>query len=400
MNHKEIQQGRICASRLLQGIFLLMLLGSITMGCSDSVKSSQTIGGTTSKVKLALQDKSVSEDERVELILQSMTLTERLGQMMIVGIHGKEVNEDILYQLRQFHFGGVILFDRNMESLAQVHKLTGDLQSMSEEKVPLFIAIDEEGGDVVRMEDCLNPPPAQRELGLSGNPELAENSAVEISEKLRSIGINVNFAPVADIGDLGSAGSRYFSQDPYITADFVAAAANGYEKQGIYYSLKHFPGIGKGETDSHFDSVVIKMSKGELLKEDILPFKRIIDEHDIRNFFVMVSHSTYPEISGNAPAAFSSEIMSGLLRQELGFDGVILTDDLEMGAVAKYNGFRNMGVLAVEAGADVVMVCHDYEHETDVYMGLLEAVKDGKLSEERINESVRRVIRMKLRYLS
>lgn len=334
-------------------------------------------------------------DEKVDKIVNSMTQTEKIGQMVMIGIQGTEVNDDSLYMLHQFHFGGVILFDRNMQSIEQVKKLTSDIQTKSDEKVPLFIGIDEEGGEVTRMENALTPP-SQQKIGESNDPEKAKQWASSTAKELKNMGINVNFAPVADVG---SNDTRSYSKDTNTVINFVRAAVSGYQEQNIIYSLKHFPGIGKGKVDSHIESSSINASKETLLNEDIAPFATLIKESNPDNYFILVSHLIYPELDEKNPASLSKNIMTDLLRNELGYKGIIITDDMEMGAVANHNDFRSIGVNAVKAGADIVLICHEYEHEQDIYMGILDAVKAGEISQERIDESVKRIVKMKLLHL-
>lgn len=335
-------------------------------------------------------------DEKVDKIVNSMTQTEKIGQMVMIGIQGTEVNDDSLYMLHQFHFGGVILFDRNMQSIEQVKKLTSDIQTKSDEKVPLFIGIDEEGGEVTRMENALTPPPSQQKIGESNDPEKAKQWASSTAKELKNMGINVNFAPVADVG---SNDTRSYSKDTNTVINFVRAAVSGYQEQNIIYSLKHFPGIGKGKVDSHIESSSINASKETLLNEDIAPFATLIKESNPDNYFILVSHLKYPELDATNPASLSKNIMTDLLRGELGYKGIIITDDMEMGAVANHNDFRSIGVDSVKAGADIVLICHEYEHEQDIYMGILDAVKAGEISQERIDESVKRIVKMKLLHL-
>lgn len=346
--------------------------------------------------KQQIKQENLTIDEKVDKIVASMSQTEKLGQMMMIGIQGTKVDDDSLYMLHQFHMGGVILFDRNMESPEQVKQLTSDLQAQSNEKVPLFIGIDEEGGDVVRMAEKLTPPPSQKEIGATGDIEQAKTWAIKTAKSLKDIGINVNFAPVADVG---SNDKRSYSTDANTVIDFVRAATKGYQQENIIYSLKHFPGIGKGKVDSHVDSSSIDVTKEILMAEDILPFKTIIDENDPNDYFILVSHLKYPVLDEEYPASLSSKIMIDLLRNELGYKGIIITDDMEMGAVANHNDFRSIGVNAVKAGADIVLVCHEYEHQKEVYLGLLDAVNSGEISQERIDESVKRIIKVKLLHL-
>lgn len=346
--------------------------------------------------KQQIKQENLTIDEKVDKTVASMSQTEKLGQMVMIGIQGTKVDDDSLYMLNQYHMGGVILFDRNMDSPEQVKQLTSDLQAQSNEKVPLFIGIDEEGGDVVRMAEKLTPPPSQKEIGATGDIEQAKTWAIKTAKSLKDMGINVNFAPVADVG---SNDKRSYSADANTVIDFVRAATKGYQQENIIYSLKHFPGIGKGRVDSHVDSSNIDESKDTLMAEDILPFKTIIDENEPNDYFILVSHLKYPALDEEYPASLSSKIMTDLLRNELGYKGIIITDDMEMGAVANHNDFRSIGVNAVKAGADIVLVCHEYEHQQEVYLGLLDAVNSGEISQERIDESVKRIIKVKLLHL-
>lgn len=346
--------------------------------------------------KQQIKQENLTIDEKVDKTVESMSQTEKLGQMVMIGIQGTKVDDDSLYMLNQYHMGGVILFDRNMENPEQVKQLTSDLQAQSNEKVPLFIGIDEEGGDVVRMAEKLTPPPSQKEIGATGDIEQAKTWAIKTAKSLKDMGINVNFAPVADVG---SNDKRSYSTDANIVIDFVRAATEGYQQENIIYSLKHFPGIGKGRVDSHVDSSSIDVTKEILMAEDILPFKTIIDENEPNDYFILVSHLKYPALDEEYPASLSSKIMTDLLRNELGYKGIIITDDMEMGAVANHNDFRSIGVKAVKAGADIVLVCHEYQHQQEVYLGLLDAVNSGEISQERIDESVKRIIKVKLLHL-
>lgn len=364
-------------------IFLLVTFAVMLLGCGKQIYN-ESEGKNVSK--------EASFDEKVDKILSSMSQTEKIGQMMMIGIHGTDVNEDSLFMLHQYHFGGIILFDRNMKNKEQVALLNQHLQEQCEEKISLFIAVDEEGGSVARMKEVLIPPKSQLAIGETGNPENAYKSAYDISLELKKMGFNVNFAPVAD---LGSFKDRHFSADPDITAEFLSEAAKGYEDGGMIYCLKHFPGIGKGKTDSHDDSVVVDISRDEILKNDIIPFKKIISERDNEDFMVMISHVTFSKLDKNTPSSISSVIMKDLLRDELNYQGLIITDDMEMGAIAKHYGYRRAAVEAVKAGADIVLMCHEYQHAQEAYEGLLEALENGEISKVQIDNSVRRIIRTK-----
>ena len=207
----------------------------ISMGTESSVETEIK----NLKNKINTEKNSTENEDSIESILKKMTLEEKVGQMMMIGIYGTEINPDITYLLREYKFGGVIFFDRNMENKLQVKKFSEELQATAlnlGKKIPLFIALDEEGGRVVRMAQDLTPPPSQEEIGKSGDYNWAKESAENISKELRNIGVNINFAPVADIG---SNDTRSFSTNPTTVANFVSSAAQGYEGEKFFYCLKH-----------------------------------------------------------------------------------------------------------------------------------------------------------------
>lgn len=378
-------------------VFSIIIIGIVFTGILLSNKYLFNISEETStEVFYSDAKQNLTIDEKVDKIVASMSLSEKIGQMVMIGVHGTDITDDSAYMLNQYHIGGIILFDRNMRSIEQVKTFTNNLQKNANQKIPLFIGIDEEGGNVVRMKNALTPPPSQYEIGITNDTEQAKKWAIKTSQSLKEMGININFAPVADVN---SNDTRSYSGDHNVVTAFVKAAATGYEHENMIYSLKHFPGIGKGKVDSHFESSMIDASKDILLSDDIIPFKTIIKENNPENYFILISHLTYTDLDNEKPASLSKKIITDLLRKELGFSGIIITDDMEMGAIANHNDFRTVGVKAVKAGVDIVMVCHEYEHETDVYLGLLDAVNKGEISLDRIDESVKRIVRAKLLHL-
>lgn len=366
---------------------VMVVAVAVFTACYAAVSEKENSGAQSS-----VDAKELTLDEKVDAILSTMSNEEKIGQMVMMGIHGEDVTDDSLFMLHQYHIGGVILFDRNMYSKEQVANLNAHLQEQAYEKLPLLIAVDEEGGRVARMKEALPPPPAQSYIGSFGEPREAYNSAYNIANELKAMGFNVNFAPVADVG----AGDRNFSDDPSVVAAFVQEAVDGYQAAGMICSLKHFPGLGRGESDTHMDSVVVNADFETINNSDMLPFKNIVANGSLNNYMVMVSHITYPLFAGNTPASVSPVIMKDILRSQLGYQGVIITDDLEMGAIANYYGFRRVGVEAVKAGADMVLVCHEYQHEADVYLGILDALQNGEISQADIDASVRRIVKLKL----
>ena len=210
--------------------------------------------------------------------------------------------------------------------------------------------------------------------------------------ELETIGFNVNFAPVLDIG---IPYGRSYGHDAASVSKFTEAACRGYDQAGIIYSLKHFPGMGKSEVDPHTEQYRITASKEILLQEDTIPFKNIIQNFDNQDFMVMVGHLIYTGLD-TLPASVSPQVINNFLRNELGFQGIVITDDMEMGALTSMYGFREMGVAAVQAGVDVLLVCHNYEHQQQVYQGVLEAVKTNKLTTAAIDAAAVRIVENKM----
>ena len=361
----------------MKKIFLLIIAAIICAGCGE-VKE--------------VQADVMPPPDPIELQLQSMTLEEKIGQMVMVGFYGTELNDDIRYLLDNFRFGGVILFDRNMESVAQTKKLTDDLQAFAKQKAPLLIATDEEGGRVARGRTFLEVAPSQEEIGLSGDVNAANYWARHNAAILKSIGVNINFAPVADVG---TQDTRSFGNDAQLVTNFIEAAAQGYEAENFLYTLKHFPGIGKSKIDPHKEVSTVEVDRATLYAEDLPPFIKIIHWHDNSRFMIMVGHLKYDAIDAVNSASLSPAVMTGLLRNELGYSGVVITDDLEMGAIKNNVDLGTLGVKMILAGGDIALVCHNYDSQQIVYNSIVAAIKRGEISEQRIDESVRRILKLK-----
>ncbi len=385
-------------------LFALMLTAFLICGClaEEKVVTADMRGGkikepvsskgreADSEVDDALKVETPARDS-IDEILNSMTLEEKIGQMILVGFYGTELNDEIRTALNNFKFGGVILFDRNMESVAQTKKLVDDIQAVANQKVPLFVALDEEGGRVARGKNFLEPAPSQEEIGY-GQPADATHWAKYNVKLLRSVGVNINFAPVADVG---SRDTRSFGNDAQLVAEFVDAAAQGYESENFLYTLKHFPGIGKSKVDPHQEVSNVEVGRAVLDAEDLPPFTKIIRGHDNSRFMVMIGHLIYDALDPYTSASLSPIIMTDLLRNELGFTGVVITDDLEMGAIKNNVDLATLGVKMILAGGDIALICHNYDSQQIVYDSILAAVKRGEISESRIDESVRRILQLK-----
>ena len=336
----------------------------------------------------------LSPEEKVDKLVANMSDADKVGQLLMIGIHGKTLNDDAKFMLNEYRVGGIILFDRNMESKDQVKSLITDINKTGKSAglTPLFIGIDQEGGAVARMEDRLIKVPPAEELGKEPI-EQAVSLAKQSGTELKDLGFNINFAPVAD---LGLTYGRSFSTNPDDVVRYASAVGKAYDEAGLWYSYKHFPGIGKTDVDLHADTSVVPVSKETLLNEDTKVFVDLIKQSKPNTYAIMVSHAMYPQIDPDHPSSLSKAIITDWLRKDMGYNGVVVTDDMDMGALAKHYTFGDMAVQSILAGSDILLVCHEYEHMQEAYNGLMKAVKDGRISKERLDESVKRILLMKM----
>ena len=336
----------------------------------------------------------LSPEEKVDKLVANMSDADKVGQLLMIGIHGKTLNDDAKFMLNEYRVGGIILFDRNMESKDQVKSLITDINKTGKSAglTPLFIGIDQEGGAVARMEDQLIKVPPAEELGKEPI-EQAVSLAKQSGTELKDLGFNINFAPVAD---LGLTYGRSFSTNPDEVVHYASAVGKAYDEAGLWYSYKHFPGIGKTDVDLHADTSVVPVAKETLLNEDTKVFVDLIKQSKPNTYAIMVSHAMYPQIDADHPSSLSKAIITDWLRKDMGYNGVVVTDDMDMGALAKHYTFGDMAVQSILAGSDILLVCHEYEHMQEAYNGLMKAVKDGRISKERLDESVKRILLMKM----
>ncbi|MWV43350.1 beta-N-acetylhexosaminidase [Paenibacillus sp. HJL G12] len=333
---------------------------------------------------------------------RELTLKEKIGQLLMVGFEGLIPDKNINDLLHNHDIGGVVLFSRNLDNPRQALELTQELQRMASATtgIPLWIGTDQEGGMVVRVRQGISQLPAAMALGAARDPVLLYEAAKGMAEELKLLGINMNFAPVVDINvnprnpiiDV-----RSFGDDAMLVAELGIAAMHGFQDGGIASVIKHFPGHGDTETDSHAELPVVRHSLERLRSVELVPFRQAAR---VGAEAVMTAHVGIPLISGGVPvpATLSREILTGLLREELDFDGLIVTDCMEMDAATQGIGVGEAVVRAVLAGADLLLVSHTYESQLEAVAALEHAVTDGRLSEERIDASVERILRLKTRY--
>lgn len=325
-----------------------------------------------------------------------MSDAELVGQLLVVGLPGPELDEATLRLIQDCRPGGVILFRQNVENPGQLTALTTGLRALGAGGVPLLLCVDEEGGLVSRMPHSLTDlPPAYDFLSAGGDPyALGRTLAAECA----AFGFHLDFAPVLDVWSNPAnraIGSRALGTGGGETARAGAEVTRGIMDGGIIPVGKHFPGHGDTTADSHTSLPVIDKPREELEVRELLPFRRAINEGIPA---LMVGHLLLPQLDPERPASLSPIIVEGLLRGELGFEGVVFTDDLAMGAVSRDHTPAQAALQAVQAGCDMALVCHGADKARQAHSGLLEALQTGELDRQRVEESVRRILTLKRNY--
>lgn len=345
---------------------------------------------------------------RAQKLAASMTLAEKVGQVFMVWFTGPELSEDLIRLVRDRHVGGVILYSSagNVRSPTQVARLTASIQATAaaRPRMPgLFIGVDQEGGPVARLRRGVTLFPSQMAQAATGRTELARQAAAITGRELAACGINVNFAPVADVNvnpDNPIIGIRSFGSDPARVARFTAAATRGYAGVGVICTPKHFPGHGDTTVDSHVGLPTVSHDAATLDRVDWPPFRAAFAA---KAPAVMTAHVLTPAFAAdNLPATLSRRMLQGVLRDRLGFHGVIFTDSLGMGAVVKRYGTAEAAVRALLAGADVLVIGADkgrpLSDRQEAMDRVVAAVRDGRLPLARLNDAVVRILRLKERY--
>lgn len=294
--------------------------------------------------------------------------------------------------LSQYAVGGIVYFEKNMKDAAQFTEMVNNTVLYS--KYPLFIGADEEGGSVSRLAESglMDKQSSASEIAQTGDTNGAYNAGTMIGSAMKSYGVNVNFAPVADIANMENSvmAERTYGSDAASAIPYVLEMMRGLQEQGVSVGLKHFPGIGATTEDAHKGLATVNRTAEEFRAEEFTVFKAGIDAGAE---FVMVGHVDAPQLTGdNTPASMSKVIVTDILRNELGFNGVIITDAMNMKAISEYYDSGEAAVMALKAGCDMILMPEDFE---DAYVGVLQALADGVIAEERINDSIKRIYRVK-----
>ncbi len=329
-----------------------------------------------------------------ERILSQMTVEEKIGQLLLFGFSGTSLNADIQNLIETKYIGGVLLLGKNIQNMQQLKKLNNDLQSISQ--LPLFIAVDQEGGSVARIQESSKTNISQRYL--QGEKQICDIS-VQRAKMLKELGINMNLAPVAEYITNNSSFmyERTFSGSRQEVAQKVYSAVKGYVDSKMISTVKHFPGHDNQSKDTHSTIAQVNISPQQW-DEYIYTFKYPIDKGIVD--VIMVGHIKFPKID-DKPATVSKVIIDGKLRKEIGYEGVVMTDDMQMSSIWKYAQYCNTAKEALLAGNDILLYSQYTPRATlltDVYNCILNAITSGEIAEDVINQKVLRILKLKIKY--
>ena len=346
-------------------------------------------------------------DEQASQLVSGMSLEDKVAQMFVItpealtgyaSVTAAGDTTKAAYESRPV--GGLIYMADNLLSTEQTTEMLTNMQNIAMERtgLPVFLSVDEEGGTVARVakNDAFGVTDVgnMSDIGATGDAQNAYNAGVTIGTYLKQLGFNVDYAPVADVltnPDNTVIGTRSFGSDASVVADMVTKELEGLSSQGVFGVVKHFPGHGGVSGDSHDGAVTLDKSLEELMQTEFVPFQKAV-ENGVS--FVMVGHISVPQVVGdNTPASLSQMMVSNVLREQLGYQGIVITDAMNMGAITGSYTADQAAVMAVNAGVDMILMPQDYE---TAYNGLLQAVQDGTITEDRINESVTRIVKVKL----
>ena len=332
----------------------------------------------------------------------ALPIEKKIGQLFFVGLPDAEIDAETKELLREYSPGGVCLFARNVREAAQTRKLIETVQELL--PVAPLISLDQEGGLVDRLRKIITPMPAPSSLKIPAEAKMLAEITAEI---VRTLGFNINFAPVVDVVDEARANSfnglysRTFGKSKSEVVEFAEEYLDGLQANGCLGCLKHFPGLGASQVDSHEEQPSVYLTREELFEIDLLPYRRLFPTGKVHS--VMIAHAAFPrfdlqETDNNGkllPSSLSYNIVTKLLREELNFNGLAITDDLEMGAIVKNYGIGEACVLAILAGEDMLAICASPDAVREGFNAVSEAVKTGRISEARIDESLHRIAHLK-----
>ncbi len=389
---------------LLLGIVLL--LSACGQAQKPSSATDSNTGSNTEQSSSSPEQNTASPQEEVpeevdpvQEQLSSLTLEEKIGQMILAGVQGTTLDDQAKQMITNQKVGGIIFYANNVSTLEGTAKFVKSIKEANQSNpVPIFMSVDQEGGKVSRMPETVESIPSSRKVGETKDSALAETMGELLARQVQLAGFNVDFAPVLDVNSNPKnpvIGDRSFGSSAELVSRMGIAEMKGLRSEDIIPVVKHFPGHGDTSVDSHLDLPVVNKTEKQLAELEWIPFQAAVKEQVEA---VMVAHILFPKLDPDHPASLSDVIIGEHLRGKFNYDGVVITDDLSMGAIAKNFKLDQAALATVKAGSDILLVAHSYESAKTIFDTLISAVKSGKITESRIDKSVYRILALKQQY--
>jgi len=339
-------------------------------------------------------------NDAIEKKISRMNISEKIGQLLMVGVSGQKPDDVVFHRMNNQKIASFLLFQKNTPNAEKTRALTHELHAMAKKRDldPLLIAIDQEHGRVTRINQGVTILPAAYGLGRLNHPEYVYTACKISGTELNSLGINVNFAPVADVNTNPAnpiIGTRSYGEEPESVARMVKGAIKGYRDAGMICAAKHFPGHGDVSVDSHLELPICDKTIKELYQAELIPFESSIAESVP---MIMTAHVLFPQIDSKWPATLSPVFLTQILRSQLQYNGVIISDDLEMKALNQYGRIPDLAVQMIVAGCDMLIISENLSHEVsvdEIYVALTHAVQQEIISEHRLDQSVKRILKLR-----
>jgi beta-N-acetylhexosaminidase len=349
-------------------------------------------------VDWASQAANAAELKYVNSLISHMTLQQEVGQMIMIEFNESQMDSGLAYEISHYDVGSVILYSYNVLNTAQMQKFSQAMQANAD--LPLLISTDQEGGPVNRLYPIVGPLPSAEELGATNNPSYVLERGQQDSQALYNLGINANMAPVVDVSPTpygeGDLGGRTFGTTPAVVSKMAGAYLEGLQQSHqVVGCLKHFPGLGDVPVDPHQQLYTLNRSLTQLRQTDWAPYATLFATNQVE--MVMVTHVVIPAVDATRPASLSHAVITGVLRDQLHFNGVVITDGIYMKSLQQYT-FDQIVLYAVEAGVDIISSTYSTASTAEAEADILQAVQDGTISKARIDDSVRRILLVKLHY--
>lgn len=364
----------------------------------SNISNINSSDNSTSNPLPANTNSSISSDP-IQQKINTMTLEEKIGQLVIAGIDDYTNNEHSKALINTYHVGGFILFKQNIKDTTQGLNLLNSLKETNlNNDIPLFLGVDEEGGRVSRMPSEFLKLPTNKSIGRINNTNFSNGIGEILGQELNAFGFNVDFAPVLDINSNPKnpiIGDRSFGSNSNTVSRLGIATMKGLQSKNVIPVIKHFPGHGDTSVDSHIGLPIVNNDLKRLNALELVPFSNAIKNGAD---MVMVAHILLPKIDSQNPASFSKVIITDILRKSLKFNGVVITDDMTMGAITKNYNIGDAAVKSLNAGTDIILVCHDFQKQTSVLNAIKNAASKGTISQTAINEKVYRILKLKQKY--